>query len=556
MTAFESLKIGTRGLAASQLAMNVTGQNISNANTEGYSRKRVELSADKRTDPQLGERGFGVEIEKVARYTDEFLELQIRDQLSDEGYFTAFNRVFERIENILTEPNDSGMNKTLDKFWDSWQDLANNPQDAASREVVRSSALVMTDKFHTLANQMDKLRLSLDTDIEEKIDEINGLIKEIYTLNQEVATGELQNGEANDSRDKRDLLVRKLSTVIDVGIVEDELGRITLTTAGNVLVGPSSFLTLKIAKNSQSGNTTGSVIGNQITFANSNKRYNPRGGELKGIIDARDEILPRYQALLDQIAGNLVSTVNRVHESGYNLKSNTGISFFSGTETLASNIQLSASVLSDASNISAAKGGTTVGPITENLAVPPAGAPQINLRNIDPNYRYLTNGSLELRMGNVTLEEGAGRDYVVDHEFGVITFINYGRYAGGEALDVTFRYDAAGFPGPGDGSNALSIAQLRDQQTMSRTPLDPPNQTVGDFYAGLIGVLGIERNQAQANMDTRKFLVDQFKERKLEITGVSLDEELANMIRFEHTYQASARFISSINQILDVLLNI
>ncbi len=557
MSIFDSLSIGTKGLYASQLALNVTGQNISNANTEGYSRKRIDLSSDKRGDTKFGEMGFGVEIDKVSRYADEFLELQIRGQMSDEGFYTVFDEVFERIENILSEPNDSGLNETMEKFWNAWQDLANNPQDAAAREVTRSSSLVLTDKFQTLSRQLDELRASLDSDVVETTNEINGYIRNIYTLNGEVATGELQNGEANDSRDKRDLLIRKVSTLIDVGVVEDKLGRVTLTTSGNVLVGPSSYIELEVARRSSERSTaTGLSVRTEIVFSSTKKVYKPRGGELKGIMEARDDVLPKYQKWLDQIAGTFVKEVNQLHTTGYNLDGNTGVLFFDETGTRADNMALSAALMQDARNIAASAGGSTIGLVTESSTVPLAANPKLDLKLIDSKYKNISLDSIKVMMGGVQLDEGAGKDYVVDYQFGTITFLNYARFSGSEPIDVSFRYDTAGYPGPGNGSNALDIARLRDKQSMSRVEGGDVNQSIGNFYSGVIGVLGIERNQAQANRETRRFLVEQFENRKTEITGVSLDEELANMIKFEHTYQSSARFISSINRMLDVLMNL
>ncbi|MBF0431973.1 MAG: flagellar hook-associated protein FlgK [Fibrobacteria bacterium] len=555
MSIFGSLEIGARGLGASQLALNVLGQNVSNANTEGYSRKRLELSADSRTDPSFGEMGFGVNVDKVARISDNFLELQIRRELTEQGFFISLDKGLERIENILTEPSDAGLNEAMDKFWASWQDLANNPEDPAAREVVRSTALVMEDKFHTLSRQFDELQMAQEADIEGKVEMINGMAEEIFNINEEIASMEISGGMANDGRDRRDYLMQELSKLIDVDTFEDEQGRLNVVTAGNVLVGAATVIKLELEKSTTTDESGELVQIGTIKFENTDKIYTPRGGELKGAFEMRDEIIPKFENFLDELASTFVESVNNLHSTGYNLEGNTGVDFFTQTNQTAESISLSASIRASEHNIAAATGGTSVGPINLASTIPAPTNQVIDLKTIDPNYRDIVQGSLQINMGSSELREGPGNDYVVDYGLGTVTFLNYNRYAGGEAIDVNFRYNSSGFSGPGDGSNALGIAQLRDQFTMGQDINGNPIKTMGEFYSSSIGVLGIERNQAKSNVETRGFLVNQFMNRKQEISGVSLDEELGDMIKFEHSYQASARFISTINKLLDTLLN-
>jgi flagellar hook-associated protein FlgK len=252
-----------------------------------------------------------------------------------------------------------------------------------------------------------------------------------------------------------------------------------------------------------------------------------------------------------------VKSINSLHSTGYTLNGNTGTDFFQASSIRARDIQLSAAVLDDSNNIAAAAGGTVIGPIQLQPppSVPAFGTP-LDLKLIDPQFKNLSQGSVKIQHSGQTLDEGAGKDYVVDYNNGSITFLNYSRYAAGDPLTVAFSRNTAGYPGPGDGNNALNIAQMRDQYTMGADNLGNPNKTIGDFYNSFIGVLGIERNQTKSNKETRNFLVDQFKTKKQEVSGVSLDEELGNMIKFEHTYQASARFMRSINDLMDILMNI
>ncbi len=562
MSLLQSLSIGNSGLAASQVAINVTGQNIANANTEGYSRKRLDLAPGQRRDSTYGEMGFGVDIKSITRIKDIFIDQQLAEQTTQKGYFTTLDDALERVENIFAEPSDQGLNQTLNNFWDAWQDLGNNPSDLSAREVVRSNALVLTDTFHSLSQEMSDYQLSRNDELEAKVKQINGLSREIYNLNLEIAAAEIDGkSTANDSRDRRDQLIQKMSSMVDVTFVEDINGMITLTTGGNIIVGPTSVTEIEMSRQgklNENLETESKVI---LRFADSKKEYKPLGGEVKGILDVRDKVMPEYITKLDDLAKAIVTSVNEIHKGGYNLNHNTGVLFFDEKGLKANSFNVSAAILSDAKNIAGAEGGTSVGPIplaspADFAGIPASASPTLNLKSVQPVYRNIVKDSVTITLANgVRLEEGSGKDYVVDYENGLITFINYSRYAAGDNVNIDFRYSQAGYPGDGNGGNAINISKLRSKSTMSNDALGTPSQSIAEYYSSFIGNLGIQRNQANSNMQTRKFLATQLQNQQSALSGVSIDEEMANMIKFEHSYQASARYMSTISNMLDVLMN-
>jgi flagellar hook-associated protein 1 len=565
MGLFDSLNIGMRGLNAAQQSIDVTGQNISNANTEGYSRKKVNQSADMVQDDTYGQRGMGVSVNEIDRIRNTYLDRQTWEQVGEKGYNTEIDTAYTRLENILREPTENGLAAQLNKFWASWQDLANNPGDLSARESVKASATTMIDTFNNVYKQIEDYGLSMNNPLSQKAKTVNDITAQIYALNEKIAGSEIRQGEkANDSRDQRDLLVRKLSDFIDVQTIEDQQGRCIITSAGNLLVGPSEVQKLEtygVDKVLSDGSKSSEL---RLRFSGSYRKFEPRSGELKGIMDARGIILATYQEDLNALASTIVKQVNAVHMAGYNLNQASGVHFFDPDKLQAGNMSLSDSVLAGAENIAAAEGGkiTQVVTLAPKPLIPTALSPTLDLKQIQPYYRDLTQDSVQISLvdlaGNptVTLAEGAGKDYVVDYEKGTVTFLNYARYAAGDQINVRFSYNTTGFSGNGNGANALSIAGLRLKASMSPDSNGTNTQSINSFYAATIGKLGIEKNQNASRKETKEFLIAQMDSEQASISGVSLDEEMTNMIKFENSYRASARFISTVSSMMDVLMGI
>jgi flagellar hook-associated protein 1 len=559
MSLFGSLNLGTRGLFAAQTAIDVTGQNISNANTEGYSRKRVNLQPDSRMDSAYGEMGIGVEIASIDRVRNSFLDRQIYEQLGDKGLQQQINTTLTRLEDLFKEPTDGSLNDKLGSFYDAWQDLANNPQELSAREAVKAATKDMTDMFNSLALEMVDYRSKLDEQLQKEVGQINDLTSRIAKLNVEISTAEGQPGyNANDSRDQRDLLVKQLSELVDVTAIESDAGQVSVSTGGVLLVGPQSSAPIETygISRTRSDGTQFTTLG--LRLAESKKVFTPKGGIVRGIMDSKDAIVPGYEASLDSMAANLIAKVNEKHITGYNLNEQTGVLFFDPNYTDAKSIRLADAINLDSKNIAAARGGKASPIQSVDEFIPNAATPQVDLKATDPDYRNIVQGSVEIILDATgeALREGAGADYVVDYKLGVVTFLNYAKYAAADDITINMRYETNGFSGPGDGGQALDIAQLRQTATMSPDPLGNPTQSVNDFYSSFVGALGIQRNQVQSALDNKEFIIQQLDGEQLSLAGVSIDEEMVNMIKFQNSYQASARFISNVDRMMEVLMNI
>ncbi len=557
MSLLSVLNVGTRGLMASQLAMDVAGQNISNADVEGYSRKRLNLSPDYRYDSNFGQMGIGVEVVSIVRMRNTFIDNQIRLQNQEVGFYDEINQSLNQIENIFTEPGDTGIQTYIDQFFDSWQNLANNPADISARTVVKTNAEILSNVFHNVSGELRDLRQTRNTEIEDRVDKVNEIIKEVYNMNLEIGAVELGNQNANDSRDKRDQLLKTLSEIIDINTTENELGQITLTTNGNILVSPVNFQQIEMTTSSfqLSDGTSMTKVG--LRFSDSKKEYVPQGGQIKGLLEIRDKIVPEYESKLDTLALSLVKKINDLHISGYNLNGYSGNSFFDQNTTGASDIKLSAEVLSNVQNIAAASAGESVPGVTNDSPTGSHdfGSPAIQLYR-DPASATPTaasnivRGSVLVRSPSVALKEDV--DYHIDYVNGTIQMLHNGYDA--QDLDIDFQYRTGGFNGPGDNSNAIAIAKLRGALTMNPDILGNDTSTFSEYYSSFIGNLGLSKNEANSNLETRKFLVNQYESQQDSISGVSLDEEMSDIIKYQHTYQAAARLISIANEMLDTLI--
>ncbi|MBD3393023.1 MAG: flagellar hook-associated protein FlgK [Chitinivibrionales bacterium] len=546
MGLFSVLGIGTRGLATSQIGMEVSGQNISNADVDGYSRKRINVTAAYRMDEQFGQMGYGVEVIDIERMRDVYIDEQIRRQNHEVGFFEEVDQTLQRIENIFLEPSDSGLLHFIGEFFDSWHNLSNNPADEAARTVVKTNGEILADVFHNLMGEMRDLQTTRNNEIEALVERVNEIAEEIHHLNMEISTVETRGQHANDSRDRRDQLLKELAKIIDIDTTENDLGQITVTTMGNIIVSPVGTQKLELSTTTfqRPDGTSGSNVG--IRFAESKTPYYPLAGQIKGLIDSRDVVIPYYMEQLDSLAVSLAERVNELHVTGFNLLGYTGLEFFDSTMTGASDMAVAPAILSNVRNIAAAQGGEVRGHSeTINHTF---GNPAIPL-----TYRNLMSGSVVVTniASSSVLQEGV--DYNIDYTRGTFQLLNGTHSA--QNLQIQYQYNTGAYAGPGNNANSVAIAELRHEFTMVPDALGNNTATFDQFYSSFIAKLGLDRDEAASSLETREFLVEQYQTEQDSIAGVSLDEEMADIIKFQHTYQAAARLITTASTMMETLIN-
>ncbi len=569
MSLFEGLSTANSGLAAAQLAINVSGQNITNADTEGYSRKRVDQSAAYRPDATYGQFGYGVAVDAVTRVRDAFIDSQVIRETTGKGYYSQLSSSHQYIEGIFNETGDYGLSTLLTNFWSSWSDVANDPSDPSAREALVAKSESLAGQFQYLANSLDAYQMDLDNQIGAQVDKINELTAEISKCNKVISNVESDSTRnANDTRDQRDQLLSELSAIVDVEYFEEKNGALTVTSNGVMLVSPSDQYDLALRRNSlteEDGNTYESV---EISLADYATVYAPSDGALKAMMVARDQVVPEYESYLNAMANTIVSSVNELHQTGYNLSGLTGVNFFDPSGTTARTMSLSQAVKDDVGNIAAAKGGNA-----QQVSIGTATAPfntaatSVNLTDstadarFNSQYRHILSESLSISVVNsattpptlTKLEEGVGNDYTVDYELGVI---NFNVPVSGVDMVIDFKYNDAGFSGEGNGATALAISQISDRNLLQNNVFGEDTFTIDEYYARMMTRLGSSSQEVEGALETRTDALTELKTLQSGVSGVSLDEEMADLMQYQYSYQASARLLSTIDEMLQVLLNV
>jgi flagellar hook-associated protein 1 FlgK len=360
---FDGLELGKRALSAQQLWLNTIGHNISNVNTPGYTRQRVTLNTTYPMETPVGLVGTGVMAIDVNHVRDLFLNQQYRQENKALGEWTSLEKTLSQVEAVFSEPNSDSLGDLLDNFWAAWSDLANNPESVAARTALKEQTNLLTNGFQRVYAQLTDLRLSVDKDIDLMVDDINNLSTEIASLNQQIVRAELDGDSANDLRDRRDYLIDQLSQYVNVSAVERENNSVTVMIGSLAIVDGSSSLQLGMSKVSG-----GRIASSEIVWAGTDKTIKVLGGQLKGLIETRDEVVPKYLERLDDLAETLVTSVNALHRNAYGLDGSTGLNFFDPLKTSASNIQLDQMIELDVNRIAASQGGE-VGDNVNALAI-------------------------------------------------------------------------------------------------------------------------------------------------------------------------------------------
>ena len=474
MSTFQGLEIVKTGLFVSQKALDLTGHNISNANTPGYTRQVLDLSSIAPPTTfgmydQWGKAiGEGVKIDSIRQIRDQFLDNQFRRENKALGEWTTKADVLSAVEGIFNEPSSSGINTVLNDFFNSLQELAKNPESLTVRAEVRERALALQDTFNSVYQHLYDKKSELNATVQTRVEEINSFAKRISKLNGEIYRFELTGQTANDLRDQRNLLVDELSKLVNINTYEDSNRNFRIDIAGQALVDGSVPFTMGL-------NNYGDVV-----WDLTNSSVSPSSGILKGLLDMRDgdgsdgiKGIPYYINEWNKLAFSMAKEINAVQETGYGLDGSTGISMFEGFAT----------------------------------------------SNYDQNIQY---AQLFKVSKDILASDGLQKIAAASSDTSV----------------------------PGDNTNALKLIALRD---IGFSELN--GASFDDFARSLISNLGVDAQQANLMLKNQEVMLKQIDLNRQSVSGVSLDEEMTNMVRFQKSYNASARMITAMDEILDTLIN-
>ncbi|GED56746.1 flagellar hook-associated protein FlgK [Brevibacillus formosus] len=484
---FHGIEVSKRGLFAQQSALNTTGHNISNANTEGYSRQRVNMQATTglpyvgmQASIEPGLLGTGVQATSIQRLREEFLDIQYRNEHKRQGYWDGRLETLEKLEGIMNEPSDTGLQKVMDQMWQAWQDLAKDPTDTSARAVVRERSKAVADTFNTLTNHIKEVQTDLNNVVNVKAMEINSLGQQIANLNNQIANVVPHGYQPNDLYDQRDVLLDKLSKLVEVRTTQSTAGMVNVTIEGREFVTGITSQPVATVQNPATGLSDMTLGG---------AAFVPTTGYMAGTFQSRDQIVPNMLKRLDVLAVNLTKEINDLHRAGRSLSDiNNGtvqdLPFFVDANSLAAN------------------------PATKDY---PKGASSLA---INPEIM--------------------------------------------KSLDaIAAAQEEAGSTPVGNNKSALAIASIKFKVLTAGTgPNDlAESSTLDNYYRYTISQLGVDAQEAKRNQLNSEMLVGTVDNQRQSVSGVSIDDEMAEMVKYQHAYSASARVMTSMDEVLDKVIN-
>ncbi len=624
------LEIGKRGLMSHQQALHVTGHNISNAENKEYSRQRVVITAaDPLYIPSLsraetpGNIGQGSMVSIVERIRDSFIDDRIITEKNTMGYWKARNDYIYQIEMVYNEPSDQGLRSRLDELWRAWEELSKYPEERATREVVKEKAVALTNEVQHVYKQLYELRLSANREIEARVNQINLYARDIRDLNERILKAEAVGDNPNDLKDKRDALIEKLSTIVDISVGRTDKDEIIVYIGSENLVQGEVLHPLEaVADPDNNGffKVVWKKTGRDVTYS---------GGELASLVEIRDEVIRGNINNVNAFAINLADLTNEVHRDGFSRRSETNIDFFNHmtlSDNVEGNVDLNSDGVEDVTAIFKVAGNNK---IDASAAIGITGTLTFVMNNelesevqVDYNEKdtalsvikkindahlgvvaYLNHDS-QVALKATIAKDDDKKNFIIRHledsgqflvgltgvlkQSGAQGAFDYRRVndiakflperehvtitpkfnpashmavsdaimndidrisaAQGKDLGGTGDYNRTN--GIGDGSNALRIAKLRHVNSMV-----DDNTTFNDFYISVVSKVGAQGEESKDRIQNQETLLKNLTNLRESVSGINLDEEMANMVAFQHGYNAAARVINTMDSMLDVIIN-
>lgn len=539
-TTFLGFDIATRGLYAAQRGLTNVNHNIDNINTPGYSRQALSQQASRPmlTTDGTGMLGTGTDVTGVNRVRDEYLDTKYRSEAQYLGEWNIKSTMLEEMQTMYNEPSSSGFNTILNDFYDNLQQLSTDPSNLSTRAAVKEKAIMVAKYFNSVAAHFEYLQNDTNNIIYAKVQEINSLSDQIAKLNQQIYNYEVTGNVANDLRDQRGNLVDKLSGLVNIQAYDVVAGklpngrddsRFVITISGKAIVDHTMVSHLSTTQRKSKLNDEDIENLYDVGWADGNK-LTVKSGELKGYIEIRDgndEVngspdyrgIPFYQRKMNEFVRVFARTFNEGvididgdgvldkvngHTDGYKLNSVTGdpeagIRFFTMLD----------------------KYGDTVGSVDFAQG---AGAV------LDDPLTTDANEYLDAMYSHITAKNfSISKEIYEDPSNNIAT--------SGSAGEL------------GNIENLRSILSLRHNKYMFM------EGSPEDYIETVISTMGVDGQQAATNLSSQSVMTRQIDNRRQSISGVSIDEEMGNLVRYRHAYSAAAKMIQTYAEILDILVN-
>ncbi|MBS0618251.1 MAG: flagellar hook-associated protein FlgK [Spirochaetes bacterium] len=628
---FMGIEIARRGIATHQQALTTTGHNISNADNKNYARQRVDMETmHPLYEPSLnrasgaGQLGQGPKAGAVERVRDEFVDGRIHNAEQTKAQWETREKYLHQVEVVYNEPSDDSLRASLDRFWQSWQELSQFPEEMSHRELVRTRGREVTFRMRDTFQKLSDLRRQADFEFTVSVGRVNDMATQIRDLNDRIMKSQAVGDRPNDLMGKRDALVQELSKLADITLEKQDPDEFIVYLGGEMLV--QGRVQHKILLQGDAANE-----GMQkAVWEHNGQKTLFRAGSVQGLIEMRDIAIRENIEKMDLLAVNLADTVNEVHRDGFGLTKETNINFFRIdplSRNIRGNYDLSGDGVDDTSAIFKVAGKNSLtadrpigvaGTMTflkndaEHTPVYVTYRPDMSLTDVinavnrsdagvvaylnhnnnlvlkgrEAKDNYLTNfmirhveDSGEFLVGFSGLLQNSGTAGAFDYRrtdeinklqstldrISLTSIIhpaggmqlsneiegNTALIAAGMGKDIGGTGDANMAFGAKDGGNALRIAQaMRHKPTMVGE-----HRNSDEFYNALIAKAGVESKSAKEQVENQKLILTNLENLRQSVMGVNLDEEMAAMVQFQHGYNAAARVMQTMNELLDKLIN-
>ena len=595
---FSGLNTMVNGIYTQRLGLNTVGHNISNSNTEGYSRQTAHAAATPSSEVYTlagaSQVGNGSTVTSVIRARDIYADRQYWKENSTDGYYNGKANNYAKIESIFNDSDNSGVQDAMEKFYQAWQDCSTTASSDTSRQNVINAGQNFAQSLQIAAKQTKEQIDSLYDDISLSVVKMNRLMGQVVELNKNIAGIEATGAHANDLRDQRDLIVDQLTSMTDITVYESANGMYTLVSNGTTLVNGITKVDLEMS--APKNNTTYSLSDYDIMIKQTGTVYTPGNGELK----AQFEAVAEDKGYIDQVANMaafMFTTMNDQHKAGYgidgskdkpfgnaNAKDNatTGLNFY-GESDKAFQWDAKTGKLAMYDVNTGAKEELSGMQILEILTV------NSELTATDGHKKLATRSGERDEAGNLLYQTKTGTTTTISTtdfnqaEKNATGMVLYMALDGGTTTNATLakqddngnalyllkdvKLDDNGNPlvvdvnGTGDGSNAVWMAALFNCERDKTSPeVNGTDRLIGNgslysYYNTSMTTMGSDASNMNGRVKFQSGVMDQVENLRSSTNGVNWDEELSNMITFQQGSSACSRCLSAMDECLDKLIN-
>lgn len=625
-SSFAAIELGKRSLMTHSQAIHTSGHNISNADTEGYSRQRVEVKTfDPLYRPDLsraetpGQIGQGSTVESINRVRDEMLDQRIVAQSNQESYWDTRSHYYTMIEQVYNEPDEVSVRTTMDKFWESWQELSLNPESTANRQAVVTRGQSLINSIRNRDAALTGIGNLLNSDIETNVKQLNDYANQIAKLNTEIVRSRAMGDNPNDLLDRRDAVVEKLSKIANITTDQRDPDEFMVHIEGKVLVQGN------VARNFEVAPVLDNYGYSQVIWQDTKELAVVKGGSLGALIELRDVDVRHEIQSLNTMTMNFADLVNDVHRNAVGANNVTGLDFFIQrpfVENTVGNYDSNSDGIEDKSYIFRLTGTNNLNPQEQvgiegvmtlsgptgnvNVAYYPTDTVEDVINRINDSNgevkAYLDRNS-NLVLKATTAEDIYNPDFVIRHvedsghflagysgilaaqgeqgafdynqpdavnalvgvgtqapktaQFAVSpvenpsTYVQINERITNDVMNVATAFaDHSETALNGDGRAAVEIAAIRNTKVMIGH-----ERTFDDYFADSVTHVGLMGEQAETNLLSQNAVMDDLRSLRDSISGVNIDEELADIMKFQHGYNAAAKFVTVIDSMLDTVIN-